>query len=94
MFIKLLHYATRKPNLINPFLIKTIYSVYNRTTEEVNTKIEFVDGTFTNVCESLDEIYSLQMNQSDYTQKTIDESINKKYRESTFHYDGVDKTNQ
>lgn len=84
MFIKLSHYPTRKSNLINPFLVKSIYSVFNRVTEESNTKIEFVDGTFTNVYESVDEIYSLQMNQSDYTQKTIDESINKKYRESRY----------
>jgi hypothetical protein len=84
MFIKLSHYPTRKSNLINPFLVKSIYSVFNRVTEESNTKIEFVDGTFTNVYETVDEIYSLQMNQSDYTQKTIDESINKKYRESRY----------
>jgi hypothetical protein len=84
MFIKLSHYPTRKSNLINPFLVKSIYSVFNRVTEESNTKIEFVDGTFTNVYETVDEIYSLQMNQSDYTQKTIDESINKKYQESRY----------
>ena len=65
-------------------MVKSIYSVFNRVTEESNTKIEFVDGTFTNVYETVDEIYSLQMNQSDYTQKTIDESINKKYRESRY----------
>jgi hypothetical protein len=84
MFIKLSHYPTRKSNLINPFLVKSIYSVFNRVTEESNTKIEFADGTFTNVYESVDEIYLLLMNQSDYTQKTIDESINKKYRESRY----------
>lgn len=93
MFIKLSHYPTRKPNLINPFLVKLIYSVFYKVTEEVNTKIEFVDGTFTNVYESVDEIYSLQMNQSDYAQKTIDESINKKYQVETFRLNSVDENN-
>jgi len=91
MFINLTHYPTRKSNLINPFLVKSIYSVYNRVTDEINTKIEFIDGTFTNVYESVDEIYSLQMNQPQlgYLEKTIDESVENEYRAQTFRFDRV-----
>jgi hypothetical protein len=40
--------------------IKSIYSVYNKVTDDYITKIEFLDGTFINVEESLEEIYRLQ----------------------------------
>jgi hypothetical protein len=40
--------------------IKSIYSVYNKVTDDYITKIEFLDGTFINVEESLEEIYHLQ----------------------------------
>ncbi len=61
MLIKLSYYPNKKTTLVNPFSVKSIYTIYNRVSEENVTKIEFVDGTFVNVFESPDEIYSLQM---------------------------------
>jgi hypothetical protein len=82
MFIKLSYYPNKKTTLVNPFSVKSIYSIYNRVSEENVTKIEFVDGTYVNVYESPDEIYSLQMKQSqfDYTKKTIDEVVKDDYQ--------------
>lgn len=82
MFIKLSYYPNGKTTLVNPFSVKSIYSVFNRTTEENVTKIEFVDGTFVNVLESPDEIYSLQVKQSQlgYAENTIDEVVKSDYR--------------
>ncbi len=82
MFIKLSYYPNKKTTLVNPFSVKSIYSIYNRVSEEIVTKIEFVDGTYVNVYESPDEIHSLQMKQSqfDYTKKTIDEVVKDDYQ--------------
>ena len=82
MLIKLSYYPNKKTTLVNPFSVKSIYSIYNRVSEEIVTKIEFVDGTYVNVYESPDEIHSLQMKQSqfDYTKKTIDEVVKDDYQ--------------
>lgn len=82
MLIKLSHYPNGKTTLVNLFSVKSIYSVFNRTTEENVTKIEFVDGTFVNVLESPDEIYLLQVKQPqlDYAERTIDEVVKSDYQ--------------
>jgi hypothetical protein len=60
MLLKLTFYRTNKTTLVNSLAIKSIYSVYNKVTNNYITKIEFLDGTFINVEESLEEIYHLQ----------------------------------
>jgi len=82
MLIKLSYYPNKKTTLVNPFSVKSIYTIYNRVSEENVTKIEFVDGTFVNVFESPDEIYSLQMKQPQlgYAEKTIDEVVKDDYQ--------------
>jgi hypothetical protein len=60
MLLKLTFYRNNKTTLVNSLAIKSIYSVYNKVTDDYTTKIEFLDGTFINVEESLEEIYHLQ----------------------------------
>ena len=60
MLLKLTFYRNNKTTLVNSLAIKSIYSVYNKVTDDYITKIEFLDGTFINVEESLEEIYRLQ----------------------------------
>lgn len=60
MLLKLTFYRNNRTTLVNSLAIKSIYSVYNKVTDDYTTKIEFLDGTFINVEESLEEIYHLQ----------------------------------
>jgi hypothetical protein len=60
LLLKLTFYRNNKTTLVNSLAIKSIYSVYNKVTDDYTTKIEFLDGTFINVEESLEEIYHLQ----------------------------------
>jgi hypothetical protein len=56
MFIKLTFYPSNKPTILNVSSIKSIYQVYNKQGGEYNTKIEFNNGSYVNVYETLDEI--------------------------------------
>ena len=70
MLLKLTFYRNNKTTLVNSLAIKSIYSVYNKVTDDYTTKIEFLDGTFINVEESLDEIYFLFQSQDETSPKS------------------------
>lgn len=65
MLLKLTYYRNNKTTLVNSSVVKLVFPVYNKLTEEHVTKIEFIDGTFINVQESLEEIYYLSQSQDE-----------------------------
>lgn len=65
MFIKLTYYEKMTPTLVNLGNINSIYPVYDTSRDRISTKIQFNDGTFINVEESLGDIMKIEQNAKD-----------------------------
>lgn len=59
MLLKLTYYGKSVPTLVNFESVETLYEVYDRKMQRVNTKILFRGGNFINVEENLQTILKL-----------------------------------
>ena len=86
MLIKLTYYGKGTPTLVNLQNVKNIFPIVDKRTNEMVTKIEYVDGTYINVVEDVKKIFEqqwLMMNGScnmEWVTPTIDEMINSSYQ--------------
>jgi len=60
MFVKLTYYDKGTPTLVNLDNVNTIYPVFDTSRGRVSTKIQFNDGTFMNVEESIGDIQKME----------------------------------
>ena len=85
MLIKLTYQGKGTPTLVNLQNVKNIYPIHDKRTDTIATKIDYIDGSFVNVVESVKEIYEIQwkmMNGScdmDFVVPTVDDMINSSY---------------
>ncbi len=95
MLIKLTYQGKGTPTLVNLQNVKNIYPILDKRNDTIATKIDYIDGSFVNVVESVKEIYEIQwkmMNGScdmDFTVPTVDEMIN-----SSFYQNKKDNYNE
>jgi hypothetical protein len=60
MLIRLTYQGKGTPTLVNLQNVKNIYPVLDKRNNQVVTKIEYMDGTYVNVEESVKEIFEIQ----------------------------------
>jgi hypothetical protein len=60
MFVKLTYYDKGTPTLVNLDNVNTVYPVYDTSRGRVSTKIQFKDGEFMNVEESIGDIQKIE----------------------------------
>lgn len=92
MLLKLTYYGKSVPTLVNFDSVETLYEVYDRKMQRVNTKILFRGGNFINVEEDLQTILKLSHDHhsGDYqdtawvSSNIIDRAIEDNYEEQRF----------
>lgn len=92
MLLKLTYYGKSVPTLVNFDSVETLYEVYDRKMQRVNTKIIFRGGNFINVEENLQTILKMshEYHSGDYqdtawvSSNIIDRAIEDNYEEQRF----------
>jgi hypothetical protein len=92
MFIKLTNANSKRPVVINPSNIHSMYELVDRTNGNFITKINFNENSYIMVNERLEDIYTLGGNLTkgvdqvdiDWTVQTIDERVEESFRPRTY----------
>lgn len=92
MFIKLTNANSKRPVVINPSNIHSMYETVDRTTGNFITKINFNENSYIIVNERLEDIYKLgilltkgvDQTDIDWSVPTIDERVEESFRPRTY----------
>jgi hypothetical protein len=92
MFIKLTNANSKRPVVIVPGNIHSMYEMVDRNNGNFVTKINFNENSYIIVAERLEDVYKLGVLQSkgmdqtdiDWTVQTIDEGVEESFRPRTY----------
>jgi hypothetical protein len=92
MFIKLTNANSKRPVVINPSNIHSMYEMVDRTNGNFITKINFNENSYIMVNERLEDIYKLGVLLTkgvdqvdiDWTVQTIDERVEESFKPRTY----------